>query len=256
MDLADVAARWSLDLGEPYTGGQTATVVRATSPEHGAVALKVIRHHYEDVHEADGLRFWAGDGAVRLLDVATVDEGTSALLLERCEPGTLLRTQPEHVQDEVIAGLLRRLWRPAGAPFRPLGEMCGMWADERMAHSSTLDPGLERDGMHLFRTLDESAPTRVLLCTDLHAGNVVAATREPWLTIDPKPYVGDPHYDVVQHLLNCEERVDADPLGVVGRMASLLDLDRERLRLWLFARAVQQCYSIPWLRDVARAVAP
>ena len=33
------------------------------------------------------------------------------MLLERCEPGTLLRELPEPEQDVVLAGLLRRLWR-------------------------------------------------------------------------------------------------------------------------------------------------
>ena len=42
----------------------------------------------------------------------------------------------------------------------------------------------------------------MLLHTDLHAGNVLAAKREPWLAIDPKPYVGDPVYDVTQHIFN------------------------------------------------------
>ena len=37
------------------------------------------------------------------------------MLLERCEPGTLLRALPEPEQDVVLAGLLRRLWR---APCR------------------------------------------------------------------------------------------------------------------------------------------
>ena len=47
----------------------------------------------------------------------------------------------------------------------------------------------------------------MLLCTDLHAGNVLAAEREPWLVIDPKPDVGDPTYDVLQHLHNCYVRL-------------------------------------------------
>ena len=253
--LAAIADRWQLTLATPYGGGQTAAVVRATSPEHGDVVLKVLRRHFEADHEGEGLRHWDGDGAVRLLDMETIDEAHTALLLERCEPGTPLRDRPEPEQDEVIAGLLRRLWRPAGTPFRPLGEMCTQWADAPRDRSA-LEPGLVRAGLELFRTLDESAPSRVLLCTDLHAGNVVAAQREPWLMIDPKPWVGDPHYDALQHLLNCEERVYDDPLGMIERMASLLDLDRERLRLWLFARAVQQCSNVPWLRDVARRVAP
>ena len=95
----------------------------------------------------------------------------------------------------------------------------------------------------------------MLLCTDLHAGNLLASQREPWLVIDPKPYVGDPTYDVLQHMLNCEERLLADPEGLVHALADLLDLDRERLLLWLFARCVQESPDSPQLAAVAHRIA-
>lgn len=119
-----------------------------------------------------------------------------------------------------------------------------------------LDAGLAADGIGLFRSLPRSADRDVLLCTDLHAGNVLAAQREPWLVVDPKPYVGDPTYDVVQHLLNCPKRLHDDPLGLVARLSDLLDLDRERLRLWLFARCVQESPDWPHLGYIAKQVAP
>jgi len=85
---------------------------------------------------------------------------------------------------------------------------------------------------------------------------VLAAEREPWLAIDPKPYVGDPTYDPLQHMLNCEQRLRTDPRGLATRMAGLLDLDRDRLLNWLFARCVQFSPSWPFLAEVARAIAP
>ena len=119
-----------------------------------------------------------------------------------------------------------------------------------------LDPGLVRAGIALFRELPATADTQVLLCTDLHAGNVLAAAREPWLVIDPKPHVGDPAYDPLQHLLNCGERLHADPRGLARRMASLLDLDPDRVLSWLFARCVQESAECPALAEVARTIAP
>ena len=88
--------------------------------------------HPEAEHEADGLRAWAGDGAIRLSRAEQLADA-NVLLLERCRPGTALRLRPEPEQDVVIAGLLHRLWRvvPApGHPFRALQAMCDMWADE------------------------------------------------------------------------------------------------------------------------------
>ncbi len=93
----------------------------------------------------------------------------------------------------------------------------------------------------------------MLLATDAHAGNVLAAKRG-WLLIDPKPYVGDPAYDPLQHLLNCQERLHADPVALAGRMADLLGLDAHRLRLWLFACCVQESPGCPPLADVARRI--
>jgi streptomycin 6-kinase len=83
---------------------------------------------------------------------------------------------------------------------------------------------------------------------------VLAAKREPWLLIDPKPYVGDPTYDALQHMLNCVERLQADPAGLTGRMADLLGLDAARLCRWLFARCVQEALGSPLLADAARRV--
>lgn len=108
----------------------------------------------------------------------------------------------------------------------------------------------------MLRALPGTADRQVVLCTDLHAGNILAARRAPWLVIDPKPYVGDPAYDALQHMLNCDGRLSADPLALVRRMAALLGLDPGRLRMWLFARCVQESPGWPELRDVATRIAP
>ena len=260
--VAQLAGAWSLTVGPPFQpGGQTAWVAPARNGAKFDLVLKVGWRHPEAAHEADGLREWNGLGAVRLHAAAEFDD-TVALLIERCVPGTTLKRQPETEQDLVVAALLRRLWREPAADhrFRPLGQMCAQWANEfeqKVADGrGTLDPGLAREGIALFRSLPTNADRHVLLCTDLHAENVLAAEREPWLVIDPKPYVGDPTYDPLQHLLNCEERLRSDPDSLVRRMADLLGLDRERLLLWLFARCVQESPDWPALGDVARRVAP
>ncbi len=253
---------WSLTVGEPFQpGGETAWVAPAHNRSGAGLVLKVVWPHPEAVHEADGLRAWAGNGAVRLY-AAHVFDGTVALLIERCVPGTLLRRRPEPEQDLVIAGLLQRLWiePAAGHPFRPLEVMCEQWADrfERRAVTmpAHLDPGLARAGIALLRELPATATRRSLLCTDLHAGNVLSATREPWLVIDPKPYLGDPAYDLLQHMLNCTARLHSDPHGLARRLAGLVGLDPERVLLWLFARCVQESAGYPSLAEVAHRVAP
>jgi streptomycin 6-kinase len=264
--VGELAARWSLGLGRPFQpGGVASWVAPARNPAGDHLVLKVGWRHDEALHEADGLRAWNGNGAVRLLDALMAGD-TSALLLEACEPGTTLsQALPAAEQDAVVAGLLRRLWidPPAGHPFRTLQSMCDWWADEFEAKhaaagssGSQLDPQLARAGIELFRSLPGTAERSVLLCTDLHPENVLAAQREPWLVIDPKPYLGDPTNEPLQHMLNFPDRLVADATGFTRRMGRLLDLDIERLRQWLFARCVQESIDQPHLRRVAADLAP
>jgi streptomycin 6-kinase len=213
--------RWSLSVGEPFQpGGQCSWAAPAADSAGAALVLKVGFRFPggEERDEAAGLQAWEGNGAVRL-HAASDGEGGYGLLLERCLPGTPLgQLLPEPEQDVVVARLLGRLWaQPHPAhPFRPLTQVCAAWAQELEAGYAAarpddrIDPGLARAGIELFRELPHTAASQVLLATDLHAGNILAACREPWLVIDPKPYVGDPAYDVLQHMLNCDGRLAAD----------------------------------------------
>jgi streptomycin 6-kinase len=255
--VARLSAQWDLELGEPFEpGGNCSWVAPATGPDGRDVVLKVAWRHTEALHEAEGLAALGGRGAVEVYAFEHLDDGeTTAMVLERCRPGTELRDRPEREQHVVITDLLRAVWAvelPSDHPFRPLSVMADEWAElasRRLADDPTrIDAGLAREGLARFRELSRTGPTDVLLFTDLHAGNVLAGERCPWLLIDPKPYVGDPHYDVLQHLLNCNESLQADPIALLTEIADLAGLDRDRLRDWLFARCVQQSLDDgpPW----------
>ena len=239
--LYQLERRWSLKLGIPFDEEATCSwVAPVTMADGSSAVLKLGMPHMEGEHEIDGLRFWDGEPTVRLLNC---DRDLGAMLLERCEPGDTLRTQPEPEQDVIIAGLLRRMWREPspGYPFRPLSTLLKYWSDETIAQSDHWsDPGLVSEGLRLLEELPKHASANVVLATDLHAANVVRAQREPWLVIDPKPFVGDPAYDATQHLFNCYSRMRSDPDGTISRFADLLGVDRERVRLWTFARAAAE----------------
>jgi streptomycin 6-kinase len=264
--VAGLADRWLVTVGKPFEpGGQCSWTAPVTGPSGAALVLKVgFRFGGEERDEAAGLRAWDGNGAVRL-HAACNSESSYGLLLERCLPGASLgQVLPEPEQDVVVARLLRRLWaQPYQADaFRPLAQMCAAWAAEfEAAYAAAppahrIDPGLAQAGIALFREMPRTTASQVLLCTDLHAENILASQREPWLVIDPKPYLGDPAYDVLQHMLNCEDRLAADPAELADRMAGLAGLDANRVRLWLFARSVQESVGSPLMRHVASQLAP
>jgi streptomycin 6-kinase len=253
--LRELTRRWSLTIHAPFGDeGSCAWVAPVTLEDGSSAVLKLGMPHMEAEHEILGLRFWKGDPAVRLLEA---DDGTNAMLLERCLPGTSLRALPEPEQDSVIAGLLRRLWRLPSAPhpFRPLSALIRYWSAETEVDAVRwTDAGLVREGLRLFEELLRSATEDVLLATDLHAGNILRAEREPWLAIDPKPFIGEKAFDATQHLLNCGERLRRDPGGTTRRFSDLLGVDAERVQLWTFARVAAELRS-DWSNQRLLAIA-
>jgi streptomycin 6-kinase len=128
-----------------------------------------------------------------------------------------------------------------GIPFGPLSALAAYWSGETLAHiEQRPDTRLVREGLRLLTELPRSESSERVLATDLRAGNVLRAERQPWLVIDPKPFVGDPAYDATQHLFNCSARLRSDPHGTIRSFADLLGVDHERIRLWTFARAAAE----------------
>ena len=196
--VAEAAEMWDLEVGRPVEpGGNISWVAPARRRgEGGDAVLKLQLPHPESAPEAAGLRVWAGDGAVRLLEH---DATRAALLLERCRPGHGLDS--EGGTDEAVrvgARIGARLHAVAPpAALLTLVEVQASWADEldaRLERRCTVDPGLARRALSTMRERPAAAE-RVLLHGDLNPTNVLAAEREPWLAIDPKPMVGDPAYD-------------------------------------------------------------
>jgi streptomycin 6-kinase len=204
------------------------------------VVLKVQTPHRESEHEAAALELWDGDGAVRLL---AHDPERHALLLERCVPATPLAIVGQEAALEVLVSLLPRLWKPAAAPFRSLAEEAAWWLVQlprsweeagRQVERRLLDASLE--------ALGELAPTQgeqVLLHQDLHGDNVLAAEREPWLVIDPKPLVGEREFAVAPIVRSVElGHSRRDVLYRLDRLTSELGLDRERARGWTIGQTI------------------
>ncbi len=81
----------------------------------------------ESDEEADALELWNGDGAVRLL---RRDRGRRALLIERARPGSDISGLPEDEATAIAVAVGRRLWQPAAAPFRWIGDHVPRWLDQ------------------------------------------------------------------------------------------------------------------------------
>jgi streptomycin 6-kinase len=197
--------------------------------------LKVECPGHPNPWAAEGLRHWAGRGAVRLLDA---DEATQSLLLERCVPGTNGDDLDVATGVEVVASVLAELHAvdpPAAGEFEPLAALAdrareAMW-DRYERFERPVDRGVVAQADELFSSLASSSSDAVLLHGDLGPGNVVLSARG-WLAIDPYPVVGDRAFDVGHDLSRC----DLQDAGVhVARFADRLGIDAGRIAAWTFA---------------------
>jgi streptomycin 6-kinase len=230
-----LAERWGLTLGEPFEGGVASVLVApATTAEGDEAVLKVQRPHRENEHEAAALELWDGDGAVRLL---AHDPEEHALLIERCVPGMPLAAAGAEAALDIFVELLPRLWKPAGAPFRPLADEAEWWLESLQSTWERFGRPFEQrlldTGLDALRELPPAQGEPVLLHQDLHGANVLSAQREPWLAIDPKPLVGEREFGLAPIIRSFElGHSRPEVVGRLDRLSSELGLDRQRARGW------------------------
>jgi streptomycin 6-kinase len=232
--------QWELRLGDAYPSGAAGYAVRAELPDGTPAVLKLIYPHRESEHEADALELWGGDGAVRLL---ARDDERWAMLIERCEPGTFLSERGQDEALHVLVDLLPRLWKPAGAPFRPLEEEAAWWLEslpsEWEAAGRPYERRLLEEALGELRELATTQGEQVLVHQDLHGENVLAAQREPWLAIDPKPLAGEREFALASIVRSFElGETRRDVLHRLDRLTRELGLDRERARGWAIAQTL------------------
>jgi len=237
--VAGLAREWNLQVGAAFEGSNVSYVAPAMrGGEH--VVLKVQWPDDESRHEAEALRVWNGDGAVRLL---AHDVERHALLIERCVPGTYLAAAPGVDALAVLVDLLPRLWKVVGSPFKSVTEEAREWAGTLYADWDAAGRPCERrlvDATAEFLDqLAKSQGEQVLVHQDLHGENVLAAQREPWLVIDPKPLAGEREFSLAPIIRSFEFGHSQGEIAYrLDRLSSELGLDRDRARRWTIAQTV------------------
>jgi streptomycin 6-kinase len=262
--VAQCVEEWGLQLSEPYPSGAAGYAVRTELPDGRPAVLKLIYPDSESEHEADALALWDGHGAVQLF---ARDDDLSAMVIERCEPGTTLAAAGADVALNALIALLPRLWVETGEPFHTLEDEAAWWIgylpeqwerSDRMVERRLVDAAVEA-----LSTLSRSQGQQVLLHQDLHGDNVLAAEREPWLVIDPKPLIGEREFAVAPIVRSFElGHSKRDALYRLDRLTSELGLDRERARGWTIGQTMAWAFdseyipthleTVRWLLEDAR----
>jgi streptomycin 6-kinase len=228
--------RWSLELGEPLSGGHRSDVHAVRRPGGFAAVLKVCASTRDAADEAAALSAWASsEVAVRLLDA---DLRTGALLLERLAPGTPLPPGDSGPATDVLAAL-----HGTPLPEYPFRDLAGSFPDherdvradlthERRARS---EPDRAREAERLLPSagrlmegLAGTAHRRVLLHGDFLAKNLLASA-DGYRVVDPIPRLGDPAADVGMF---AHDQPAASILDTAAELAGALSLDVDRAVSW------------------------
>ena len=244
--VVELRNRWGLgELGAPYSGGSHSLVAPVVLRDGSRAVLKIPFVDEENLLEAEALRLYGGDGSVQLL---AFDQASGAMLLEEASSGTSLEEHPDRTEAiAIVCALLSRLRRPVPSDygFTLVTDQLRVW----MARFETsCADETNRRARHLLAAAGAAAhelsaipSTAYLVNRDAHLGNVLAARREPWLLIDPKPVVGDPAFDagyLVDWLIG-EVSTPSHTEKMVVAVAAGLRVGENRVRAWALVRAME-----------------
>jgi streptomycin 6-kinase len=131
-----------------------------------------------------------------------------------------------------------RVWDGDGAVA-----LLASWHDELPSEWERAGRPFERELLdkvtETLRALAASQGEQVLLHQDLHTDNVLAAEREPWLVIDPKPLLGEREFNVAPIVRDYVLGHSRDEVvRRLDRLTSELGLDRERALGWAIGQTV------------------
>ena len=137
---------------------------------------------------------------------------------------------------------------PADHPFPRVPALVRHWA-------ATLPAGQARHGepvparelasvLAAVESLRVPAGLDVLVNRDAHLLNILAAEREPWLLIDPKPLVGEAAFDGGWLLIDLllRDLSAGQARGLAARVGGGLGVDAGRVRAWALVRSAENVY--------------
>ncbi|MEM7172477.1 MAG: aminoglycoside phosphotransferase family protein [Pseudomonadota bacterium] len=215
--------------------------------DEGKAMLKVLKPGSDERPGLDLLRYWDGDGAVRVYRASP-----GALVMERAQGKRSLIDLALEGNDlkaaNILTNVLRRLHEPkAAAPPDTLTPLQDRFAD--LLEPCHDNPILARSAAAARRLLRDQRDVTILH-GDLHHGNVLDGKERGWLAIDPKGVVGERAYDVANLLCNPYPHVglvlDPDRMDRLARFyGKCLDLDHDRVLEFAFAHAgLSLCWDL------------
>jgi len=260
----EISKKWSLKI-ERHFPNLSYNYVAPCVCEGGIEAVLKIglpEENPEIFSEANFLQISNGAGAVKLLKF---DKKHRALLLEKLTPGKHLKEifrgkEMQAVETAIV--VMRKLRRepPANCDFRRLED----WFQgfDRAGNTDFPQECIEK-ARKIF--CESNSSQKFLLHGDLHHENILSATREEFLAIDPKGIVGDIGYEIAVFLNNHRWWLSSEPdlpeklNHAVRKFSEVFAIEPQNLKKWAYAQMVLSAWwtfeesGENWQTDLALA---
>lgn len=244
--LADLQSEWSIKIGEPFPEAEFNLVARATDAGGNQLVIKVAPpfESNEMPGEARYLRTRNGVGAVRLI---RENSDSNIILIERAIPGKNLTEEftgrePESVKP--ATELLHSILGSSPSDSSGITTIDDWFDGMRRAAGTEFPADYVSKAFDIYDRLSPQPDRTFYLHGDFHPGNIVTATRSPYLAIDPKGLIGHVGYEIAVFLNNfhwwqetkpdIRDRLDR----AVEQFSDAFDIDPLELRQWAYAQMV------------------
>ncbi|MCF6807237.1 aminoglycoside phosphotransferase family protein [Thiotrichales bacterium 19S9-12] len=235
-----LSKKWNLTEIKPVDNLSYNYVALAMQHINLPVVLKVSCDYESILNEYRALKQFNGNGSVQVIDF---DEQKYALLLEQCQPGSLLKDQLEINIDQTInhyIDVIRKL-----APkttnlesFPHVSQWCQ--AVDRII-GLNIDKLLINKAKNIKNYLLATAKGERLCHGDLHLENIIQH-QGGYLAIDPKGVIAEIAFEAAHFDFSSYNDVNVI-LEIINKLSTALGLEKTRLLQWLYLKLM---ISIQW----------
>jgi len=264
--VKELAENWSLEVEKPFQNLSYNFVAPCIyKGDRAVLKIALPLNNPEIFNEARFLQMANSKGAVKLLKL---DETHRAILLERLMPGANLKEvfhKDSGKAVEIAINTMRVILResPINSAFLQLEDWFNNFFTK--AEKTNFPAGFQKKTREFYKELSSGSKPKYLIHGDLHHENILSATREPFLAIDPKGIIGDIGYEISVFLNNHLWWLASEPnLGgklndAVQQFSEAFAIKPQDLRKWAYAQMVLSAWwtfeenGKNWKTDLALA---
>lgn len=190
-----------------------------------SLVLKVGIPGYDFLNEIQATQQFQGVGFVKL---DKFDSQLGSILLERLEPGRMLKEVEKESQVDIYLEVWNKLNRQPSSELPPI--LNWFQALLNPVPNDLISEEQIETALRYQKEIEETSSANVQLHGDLHHENILYDEGRGWLAIDPKGVQGDIYFDYISFLFN-ELNGDFELLETrIRQISSKQGLDELRLR--------------------------